>query len=124
MSWKKETDRKWCYNADDHQEYWWYAHDTIPVELAENPFATFEEISAHYAAQGKTLIDGVPPWWQEDDVRRERNKRLEQDVDAMNPIRWDAMTDTEKQSWRDYRQALLDVPSQSNLYDVTWPTKP
>lgn len=121
---RKYYDRSWCYNTDDHQDCYWYNHKEMDIHEVHNPFSTFAEIQAHYAEQGITLVDGVPPWWMEDDVRRERNARLAEDCDTINPMRWDAMSDTEKQAQRDYRQALLDVPAQSDLYNVTWPTKP
>ncbi|MEC8553197.1 MAG: phage tail assembly chaperone, partial [Pseudomonadota bacterium] len=32
--------------------------------------------------------------------------------------------DATKAKWQAYRQALRDVPSQSDPYNITWPTKP
>lgn len=121
---RKQYDRSWCYDQDNHENYFWYNHKEMDIHEVHNPFATFEEIRDHYAQEGITLIDGVPPWWQEDDVRRERNLRLAEDVDTLNPLRWENMTDAEKDAFRAYRQALLDVPQQDDQYDVTWPTKP
>ncbi len=51
-------------------------------------------------------------------VRRERNALL-----AASD--WRASTDvTLSDDWRTYRQALRDVPTQSDPDNITWPTKP
>ena len=34
------------------------------------------------------------------------------------------LTDSKKTEWKTYRQALRDVPTQSDPYNITWPTKP
>lgn len=60
-------------------------------------------------------------------VRLERDDKLRTEVDkiAGNALRWAALTDAERQSWADYRQALLDVPQKSGFpHNVIWPTKP
>tara|TARA_R100000353_G_scaffold2409_1_gene3585 strand:- start:335 stop:772 length:438 start_codon:yes stop_codon:yes gene_type:complete len=52
------------------------------------------------------------------DVRMERDMLL-QETD------WKASSDlTLSEDWKTYRQALRDVPAQSNPFDITWPTKP
>jgi hypothetical protein len=56
------------------------------------------------------------------DVRTTRNIRL-QDCD------WTVgndspLSDTQKDVWQTYRQALRDVTTQSNPTNITWPTKP
>ena len=64
----------------------------------------------------------------ENTIRTERARRdslLLAVVDAMNPMRWELLTDDEKQSWRDYRQALLDVPQQPGFpQEIDWPVAP
>lgn len=60
-------------------------------------------------------------------VRNERLRRLETEVDAIaiNAIRWASLTDAQRQAWADYRQALLDVPQQEGFpHNVVWPVKP
>lgn len=55
------------------------------------------------------------------DLRELRNKKLEQDVDPLvtNPLRWDALSAEKQQEWKDYRQALLDLPTtQSGAYQT------
>ena len=51
-------------------------------------------------------------------VRLKRNGLL-QDTD------WRASSDrTLTDDWRTYRQALRDVPTQSDPFNITWPTEP
>ena len=60
-----------------------------------------------------------------DEAREERNSLLRSDVDTINPMRWENLTDSEKEAWRTYRQAVLDVPAQTNFpWEITWPGKP
>jgi len=62
-------------------------------------------------------------------VRNERYLRLRQ-CDKISPMRWNAMTEAQKQAWTTYRQALLDVPQQPGfpwggaLDKVPWPKQP
>ena len=51
-------------------------------------------------------------------VRNERDLKL-QETD------WRASSDlTLSDAWKTYRQALRDVPTQSDPFNITWPTKP
>jgi len=51
-------------------------------------------------------------------VRIERNRKLQESD-------WRAMSDlTLSDDWKTYRQALRDVPTQSDPDNITWPTKP
>ena len=57
-------------------------------------------------------------------VRAERDSILRQEIDPVvtNPLRWDNMSDAEKQVYADKRQALLDVPGQKGFpHKVEWP---
>mgnify|MGYP001213767947 FL=1 len=51
-------------------------------------------------------------------IRKERNKKLK-DTD------WRASSDlTLSDDWKTYRQSLRDVPTQSDPWNITWPTEP
>lgn len=51
-------------------------------------------------------------------IRIERNMKL-------SLTDWRALSDlTLSDAWRDYRQALRDVPTQSDPDNITWPTEP
>lgn len=57
--------------------------------------------------------------------RRKRDTLLQEVVDKLNPMRWELLTETQKQAWRDYRQALLDVPQQEGFpQEIVWPVAP
>ncbi len=54
--------------------------------------------------------------------RAKRDALLQTTIDAMNPMRWETLTEPQKDAWRAYRQALLDVPQQAGFpHDITWP---
>jgi hypothetical protein len=58
-------------------------------------------------------------------IRQSRDSVLRLFVDNINPIRWDEFNDSEKLAWKEYRQALLDVPQQEGFpWNIIWPTQP
>jgi hypothetical protein len=58
-------------------------------------------------------------------ARIKRNRLLRNVVDKMNPIRWETMTQVQKNNWTVYRQQLLDIPQQPGFpTDIVWPVKP
>jgi len=75
----------------------------------------------------------VPPTQEELDAEKAAGVRAERDdlllhvVDPMvsNPLRWEELSESEQQEWRDYRTALLNIPQQAGFPNsVTWPTAP
>jgi hypothetical protein len=61
-----------------------------------------------------------------EEVRSLRNKLLEELVDKIpgSAVRWSLMSEEEKLSWVNYRQALLDLPEQEGFpTNVIWPTR-
>ena len=71
---------------------------------------------AEFNANKPTDAEILANKWQS--IRAQRDgKLLETD--------WRATSDrTLSDSWRDYRQALRDVPTQSDPDNITWPTEP
>ena len=55
-------------------------------------------------------------------VRRIRDRLLQTEVDPLvtNFLRWEALTVEKQQEWKDYRQALLDLPSTQAAAYQTW----
>tara|TARA_A100001035_G_scaffold253029_1_gene225923 strand:- start:1450 stop:1884 length:435 start_codon:yes stop_codon:yes gene_type:complete len=50
--------------------------------------------------------------------------RIKRD-DLLKETDWRASSDlTLSDAWKNYRQALRDVPTQSDPFNITWPTKP
>lgn len=81
-------------------------------------------------AEAKYMVENpiVPVLTEEQlgtQVRGQRDSMLDEVVDKMNPMRWETFTEVQKQAWRDYRQALLDVPQQDGFPEtVEWPVPP
>lgn len=100
--WKAHTDAEKLVSSaayiENNQVY------TVKVEAK-----TEEEISSDVASKAAK-------------VRAERNARLADTVDRINPLRWESMLEVEKENWRTYRKSLLDVPEQIGFPDnVIWP---
>jgi uncharacterized protein YqfB (UPF0267 family) len=58
-------------------------------------------------------------------VRERRQYLLITTVDSINPMRWETLTEEQRQAYREYRQALLDVPEQTGFpWNVEWPQQP
>ncbi len=70
-------------------------------------------------------VDPTPPITLEQKaarIRRARNAKLKKHVDRINPVRWESMSEEEKDQWTTYRQALLDVTDQVTFPEsVVWP---
>jgi len=111
----------------NHPQHGWipYTLDPADTDMTINNDAVMALIGDDFAAY-------VPPTQAELDaaaaaqVRAERDNRLtEVDAIAGNTLRWAALDVDTQAAWSTYRQALLDVPQQSNFpHDITWPTKP
>ena len=71
-----------------------------------------------------TEIQSIRDQHQEAYVRAERDKLLFSTVDTLNGPRWSSLTAEEQAEWVVYRQALLDVPQQEDLYNISWPIVP
>jgi len=55
-------------------------------------------------------------------IRATRDDLLKNNVDVVNPLRWESMSEAQRDALRAYRQALLDVPQQAGFpWDVVWP---
>lgn len=58
-------------------------------------------------------------------LRNLRDQDLRNNVDTINPIRYETLTDEQRTELKTYRQALLDIPQQDGFPEVfVWPTKP
>lgn len=65
----------------------------------------------------------TPIQW--DILRGERNSRLAASDIYVTMDRWDNYTEDKKQEWRDYRQALRDLPQNTpDPFNPVWPVKP
>lgn len=109
----------------------------VPVTAFRNFDRNIEKIvgSEPYLEDGKVFIVRVVQLTPEEisnnlnsltaSVRAQRDQILKDVVDSINPLRWESFSEQKKQEWRDYRQALLNVPQQQEFpLNVVWPTQP
>ena len=76
---------------------------------------TDEEIAAIQASQPTAEEITARKWGA---IRTQRNSLLQ-------ATDWRASSDlTLSDAWKNYRQALIDVPTQSDPDNITWPTEP
>ena len=80
------------------------------------PYRYFKEM--HGWSEEQFLEAYKPDMWGE--IREKRDDLLLETDWTQNPD----VPDATKAKWQTYRQALRDVPSQSDPYNITWPTKP
>jgi len=74
------------------------------------------EINATKPTESEILVDK----WQ--DIRNERNDLLKETDWVVSKASETGVAITD--AWKTYRQALRDVPTQSDPDNITWPTKP
>ena len=87
-------------------------HKIVNGELIE---LTNEEIAAWKASQ-PTADEITAQKWVGIRARRDA---------LLNATDWRAVSDrTLSDAWRDYRQALRDVPAQTDVDNIVWPTEP
>ena len=107
--------------------------DVYPLEVKPEP--SKDDLTETTAIRDPELVDGK--WIRDWDVnkleenaasakvRMKRNEILETKVDTINPLRWEAMDEMEKELWKNYRQKLLDLPLQTGFpFSVSWPVSP
>ena len=114
----------------NHPRFGWIPYTLNPSDkdMSVDNAALLDAMSANgnvasYAAPSQAELDAMAA----SAVRSERNAKLISEVDpiAGNALRWAELADAKKQAWADYRQALLDVPSQSGFpHEVIWPVAP
>jgi hypothetical protein len=68
---------------------------------------------------------GQPIEYFEECARHRRNKYLGMYVDSVNIIRWEGLTQQQKDALISYRQELLDIPQQVGFpLTIIWPDPP
>ena len=68
----------------------------------------------------KTETDALNEQWRY--VRNKRDDLLTKTDWVVTKASETGVAETD--AWKTYRQALRDITTQSNPYDITWPTKP
>lgn len=98
------------------------APDADAIKVGIRPEAYYDYVGGSWVLNPDREFATLAPL-----MRNERDVKLATEVDPVvsNPLRWSAMTADQQQAWIDYRQALLDVPSQVGFpRDIVWPTTP
>tara|TARA_Y100001938_G_scaffold129026_1_gene183456 strand:- start:218 stop:583 length:366 start_codon:yes stop_codon:yes gene_type:complete len=85
-------------------------------DLIYLPYLYFKEM--HGWTEAQFLEEYKPYMWEE--IREKRDALLLETDWTQNSD----VPEATKAKWQTYRQALRDVPSQSDPYNITWPTKP
>ncbi len=106
--------------------------DIVPDHRGETYYKTWDDQGTEIKELGEEIPKDcftAPPEKPldviEQEARAHRDALLNEVVDSMNPMRWETLTDTQKDAWRDYRQALLDVPQQEGFpTNIVWPEAP
>ena len=85
--------------------------------------AAAETLGAAVVALDAVLSTGAVV--EGDAIRADRDTRLAETVDRLNPIQWESFSESQKNAWRAYRTSLLAIPEQAGFpWEVTWPTPP
>ena len=79
-----------------------------------------EEEIADYNASLPTDAEILARKWQ--GVRNQRNSLLAQTDWVVTKASETGVAETD--AWKTYRQALRDIPTQSDPNNITWPTEP
>ncbi len=107
----------------EHPLYGWIPFTASVDDVEAYGKAVFTEINN----AGGVLPYAPPPPYvpTAEDVRQQRDRLLAESDWTQLPDAQAALSDSQKQAWATYRQALRDVPQQSGFpADVQWPVKP
>ena len=102
-------------------------YNVVPREIDPHNAYTLEEVRTYLLDNPEMLVDleKIETERITRDARARRDTLLKEVVDSVNPMRWEALTDIQKDAWRAYRQALLDVPQQEGFpTNIVWPEAP
>jgi hypothetical protein len=134
-------------SSEQTQRWFPQLNTTIDSLTAEElvPLGLIRVVRNAYPMDGYNYTEGLPelqddvwvaPWVQQPTPDREkrlfeRSRQVRNDRNSgLSQCDWTQMPDTQlsaeqKSAWGAYRQALRDVPAQSNFpWEVVWPAKP
>lgn len=102
-------------------------YNVVPREIDKWNRYSLEEVRNYIYDNPDMLLDSgrIEKERMAVEARIQRDSFLQNTVDRLNPLRWELLSEEQKQSWRDYRQALLDVPQQPGFpKEIDWPVAP
>jgi hypothetical protein len=121
-------------SSDPNAEFEWLDYNCVEGKISDD----------HYIENGQAVYKGIDPStdlikfvfdytnksWQIDlettgeKHRAFRNEMLKS-IDAVSPVRYNSLTESQQQELAVYRLALLAVPQQPGFpTDTSWPPKP
>jgi len=102
-------------------------YNVVPRILDPSNAYSIWDVDAYIAEHPEMLLDleAIEMERLTREARARRDSLLKETVDSVNPMRWESLTDEQKDAWRAYRQALLDVPQQEGFpTNIVWPEAP
>jgi hypothetical protein len=102
-------------------------YNVVPAEICPDLAYTLEDVRNYLLDNPDMLLDSAQIETDRltREAREKRDNLLKEVVDSVNPMRWEALSELQKDSWRAYRQALLDVPQQEGFpNNIVWPEAP
>ena len=120
----KRSDTDFVVNCDSHGIG---GYNVVPKEIAKDCEYTLEEVMDYILDNPEMLLDldVIEMERLTREARAKRDNLLKEVIDSVNPMRWEALTDVQKDAWRAYRQVLLDVPQQEGFpTNIVWPKAP
>ncbi|NBK24733.1 MAG: hypothetical protein EOM68_22245, partial [Spirochaetia bacterium] len=92
-------------------------YNVVPREIDPHNAYTLEEVRTYLLDNPEMLVDleKIETERITREARAKRDNLLKETVDSVNPMRWEALSELQKDAWRAYRQALLDVPQQEGF---------
>tara|TARA_R100000008_G_scaffold70333_1_gene47901 strand:+ start:974 stop:1348 length:375 start_codon:yes stop_codon:yes gene_type:complete len=91
----------------------------VPISFSNRHYASLIEWEKK---DGNTISNFVAPSITWDAIRAERNKRLSRtDWVVSKSLESSGSVSTD---WKNYRQSLRDITTQSDPNNITWPTEP
>lgn len=117
-------------DSETHRKYGWYPLRVVPSQKGENDVVVRQEfvLEENEVVQYEIIRPKTEEELQEeknqkwDGIRMERHELLLQSD-------WTQMTDSpltesKKEEWKEYRQALRDITNYPSPDEVIWPQKP
>lgn len=117
----KQNNSDYIINCDEQGNG---GYNVVPKEVDPYNVYTIEEVEAYLAEHPEDLLDmeSIETDRLTREARAKRDNLLKETVDSVNPMRWELLTDAQKDAWRAYRQALLDIPQQDGFpWNIEWP---
>lgn len=105
---------RWFEDHDTGEAYTGDQRDCRDLEIPERPSAYHNWANREWRFDREAWLDTV--------IRPERDRLLDEaDLKYCNSERWDLMGTGSKAAWREYKQALRDLPDTINFGDPAWP---